>query len=328
MTRNYIAIAAAGLVVITASSRPVCADSGAIQLQHLPNLAIEGEGADNKPPGVDMTLVDSSGFNTNGFGRVMLTKVNGTQTFLLDARNLAPGTTAFNFAYGVLIAAAPGSTNFNHIGVMNLVSSNAKKRRSHWILRYSNVGSAPPQLGVADVAGLAGLELRIVTSPLSPSPNKVALHAILPPVLPDPTVLSALKKIAMTVPPAGPGTPPSPLAIGTLTVQHDGLKGRSVLSIQASNLSKGTGYIVFLENAPGADQYTEIDELNEPANFPNNLAGGSLRLDTIKGNALDFFASTPADLAGRKILVVDPFFDAFNPSLSSVHLMATMPAFP
>jgi hypothetical protein len=329
MKRTWTAVVAATvLTFVLLPSRSVQADSGAIQLQRLPNLLLEGEGVDAVPPGVDSNLVASSGIITNGFGRILMTKHKGVQTFFVEARNLPVPPNAFNFAYGVFLADFPGSTNFQQIGVLNLISHNPKHGKSHWALRYSQVGGAPPQLGVEELADLDGREVRIITSPLAIDSDIVALHAVLPPVLPDPKVLSAHANIAMSVPPTGPGTPPSPDATGTLTLLFDGRNGRSLLAIHANGLAKGTGFIVFLENAPGADQYTEVDELNEPADFPNGLAGGSLVLDTKRGDALDFFASTPADLAGRRILVVDPFFDAFNPSLSSVHLMTVIPAFP
>jgi hypothetical protein len=51
-------------------------------------------------------------------------------------------------------------------------------------------------------------------------------------------------------------------------------------------------------------------------------------LDTQKGTPIDFFANTAGDLAGRTIVVVDPFFDAFIPSNSAIHLLATMPTIP
>ena len=301
------------------------ADSGTIQLQQIPNILDEIEGSDFIPPGVDTNLVISSGVGTNGNGRVVLTKSGGVQDFLVTANRLPPGANAFNFSYGVFIADAPGSTNFTLVGVMDLVHPGLKNTR--WVLHYSQNGSAPPQLGVADLSSLSGLEIRIISSPLSPNPNKVYLHAILPPVLPDPSVLSGVKKIAMSRPAAGVGSPPSPRAEGTLTVKFDGVRGRTIISIHASKLARGTGYAVFLENAPGAGIYQELEEFNEPK-FSNAVTGGSLTLDTKKGNPIDFFADTAGDLAGRTIVVTDPFFDAFNPSDSSIHLIATMPPIP
>jgi hypothetical protein len=302
------------------------ADSGVIQLQQVPNDKDEGEGPDFTPPGVDSNLVASSGVNTNGFGRVQMTKKGTLQDFLVVADKLAEGPNAFNFAYGVFINDLPGSTSFSLVGVMDLVKRSSKDPR--WELHYSNTGAAPPELGVADLADLAGLELRIISSPLNATPGAVYLHAILPPVLPNPSENSALKKITMSIPPAGIGSPPSPEARGTLTVKYDAIRGRSIISIKASKLTHGTGYTVFLEDAPGAGVYQELEELNEPANFPNSLSSGTLTLDTQKGTPIDYFADAVGDLAGRNIVVADPFFDAFNPLNSSIHLIATMPSIP
>ncbi|HVM62841.1 MAG TPA: hypothetical protein VMV72_18415 [Verrucomicrobiae bacterium] len=311
-------------ILIATNSR---ADSGVIQLQQIPNGKDETEGADFYPPGVDTNLVISSGVNTNGHGSVVMTRNGAIQDFLVVANNLAQGPNAFNFAYGVFINDFPGSTNFSLIGVMDLVRPG--KKTTTWRLEYIGTNAAPPELGVADLGDLVGLELRIIGSPLNPSnANLVFLHAILPPVLPDPAVNSGVKRVAMSIPPAGLGSPPSPYAQGTLTVKYDAVRGRTVISIKATKLTHGTGYAVFLEDAPGAGVYQEIEEMNEPIKFPNTLSSGFLTLDTQKGNPIDFFAHTPNDLAGRNIVVVDPFFDAFAPTNSSIHLIATMPSIP
>ena len=323
ITMEAIFVLAVALIYVPTDTK---ADSGVIQLQQLPNQVAESEGNDFIPPGVDTNLVLSSGVNTNGFGRVVLTKKGAVQDFLVDVTNLAPGPNAFNFAYGVFINDLPGSTNFALVGVLDLVKPGVKKPR--WLLHYTQSGSAPPQLGVADLTDLAGLELRIIASPLSAGANEVFLHALLPAVLPSPSVLSGTKKIAMATPPSGIGSPPSPSAVGTLTVKYDAIRGRTIISIKASGLARGTGYTVFVENSPGAGLYQELEELNSPINFPNNLAGGTMILDTQNGTPIDWFADTAGDLAGRQIVVVDSFFDAFFPTNDSIHLMATMPTIP
>src|SRR5207302_7348264 len=98
LTGSLVAVGVSMLICLPTDTK---ADSGVIQLQQIPNqVSPETEGDDFVPAGVDSNLVLSSGVNTNGFGRVVLTKSGAVQDFLVEANNLPPGPNAFNFAFG------------------------------------------------------------------------------------------------------------------------------------------------------------------------------------------------------------------------------------
>jgi hypothetical protein len=132
--------------------------------------------------------------------------------------------------------------------------------------------------------------------------------APIPPLVSDASVFSFNKKAKLLLPPI----PPSPKASGNMQLKYVGPTGQSFLDFQASGLSKGQGYMLWLNDAG-----TNFNA----GNFDVPKGGGGAfvhyRRDTKQGDPLPAQAASTAVLTDRVFTIRDP--------TGGVHLFGVLP---
>src|SRR5262245_3605843 len=148
--------------------------------------------------------------DADAFGKVELENQGAEQEFKVDGRNLPAGP---GDGFGVFVEDGVGSGTFLTVGAMALKSPS----QGRWELNLEHSGGAPPQLGVADLADLAGRKLEV-----RGASGAVYLWAILPSIASSPGAGSVNQKSGLA-PPAV--SPPSPAAKGSVAVKLKASQG-------------------------------------------------------------------------------------------------------
>ncbi len=195
-----------------------------------------------------------------------------------------------------------GSGSFLTVGAMAIKSPS----QGRWELNLEHHGAAPPQLGVADLADLAGRQLEV-----RGGSGSVYLWAVLPAISSSPSAGSVNQKAALATPAVAP---PSPAAKGTVVVKHKASQGNSCFDLKVQKgLVPNPDYVVWIEDAPASGTFTAAGPLQMSASGTK----GRLRRDTKKGEALPLGVGSVLDLSGRAVEVRD--------GASAVHLVGTIP---
>jgi hypothetical protein len=235
----------------------------------------------------------------DAFGKVELEKRGTEQEFNVDGRNLPTGPAD---GFGVLVEDGVGSGVFLTVGAMALKSPS----QGRWELNLEHHGAAPPQLGVADLADLAGRRVEV-----RGASGDVHLWAILPSIGASPGPGSVNHKAALALPAV---SPPSPSAKGTVAVKLKASQGNSSFDLKVQKgLAPSPDYVVWIEDAPGSGTFTAAGALEMSASGTK----GRLRRDTKKGEALPLGVGSVLDLSGRAVEVRN--------GASAVHLAGTIP---
>lgn len=216
-------------------------------------------------------------------GTVTLSKRNGKQTFRVDVRNLAGES--FGLFYGNSL---DSNALVRLIATMDRGASNA-----NWSLAYEAVGGAPPQLPVADLDDLSSTFLFIA----QPSDASNVVDSVL--FAPVPSLLSPITSFNTKTPLLLPPIPPSLTSKGFVRSQFVSAQGRSVFEVRTKGLPGGNQYSVWIADAPGSTNFTDI----------GTLTSGVFRRDTKKGETLPLSADTVTNLTGHTILIRDAFGD-------------------
>lgn len=187
----------------------------------------------------------------------------------LDAEVLTP--------LGVFLEDEPDAGTFTEVAQIPELKKGSGK------LTLSSTEGAPSELGVESLDDLAGrlLELR-------DGNGAVLLDAVLPGLEP----FAGTKLTAKLVPPEGA---PAPAASATLTGKPANPKGSERFSLKAKKLPDGVAGEVFIEDAPGSDNFL-------PA---GDLTAGLFQRDTALGDRLPLEVATHADLVDCAIEVRD-----------------------
>ncbi|HET6202051.1 MAG TPA: hypothetical protein VFI25_04515 [Planctomycetota bacterium] len=210
-------------------------------------------------------------------GRAELEKRGGRQGFVVAARDLptGAGTLSAELESGV------GTGAFFSVG--GLALDNAAQGR--FTLGLEAEGAAPAILGVADLAGLAGRRVRVVDSL-----GTVFLWGALPGVAQSPG-LGSFDRRSLLSPPVGSTV--APKAGGFVRSRLVAPQGASTFEVRANHLPSGPTFSVWIDDGTGA--FVQV----------GNLAKGSLKRDTRKGQSLPLGVGTLDALAGRSIEIRD-----------------------
>jgi hypothetical protein len=196
-------------------------------------------------------------------GVATLRKTATTQEFLVELRGL-PSESSIAGGLAVFLGSAAFDTNnFYFVNVLNGPGSNGT-----WRINLKATGTAPTQLGVADVADLVGRYIQICDVA-----TNVFLQGLFPPLVPKLSDLSYRQRVQLQ----RPDPAPSPLATGVLTVKYDGKRGTSLIESRIKKLSGGNSYcswIVAVTNTPTEDCPDPFLSLNGGAHFKNDTRTG------------------------------------------------------
>jgi hypothetical protein len=234
-------------------------------------------------------------------GEVQLAVRGQRQSFTITAHDLLIDPLNPPAAMGVFIGQSVYSPLWHRVGIMSKAGTNNLYR-----FELTSPQGAPPALGVAHLADLAGqlLQLR------DPDTNVYAM-AVLPPLVPQAGTTSYQRRVPMS----RPATSPSPKARGTIRVRYNAANGSSLLQVDARHLAAGNAYCVVY--SPSAS-YS-----GEPCTDGLPLVRGRGRdlYDTARGDDLPWkigvFINDIRDMAGANVFVVDGF--------GEVHLTGTIP---
>ncbi|MCI0586203.1 MAG: hypothetical protein L0323_05120 [Planctomycetes bacterium] len=235
----------------------------------------------------------------DAFGKVELEKQGTEQEFKVDGRNLPVGPAD---GFGVLVEEGVGTGTFLTVGAMALKSTT----QGRWELDLENHGAAPPQLGVPDLADLAGRRVEV-----RGASGDLHLWAVLPAISTSPGAGSVSEKAGLAPPTVAP---PSPAAKGTVAVKLKASQGTSCFDLKVQKgLAPNLAYVVWIEDAPGSGTFAAAGELQMSASGTK----GRLRRDTKKGDSLPLGVGSVLALSGRAVEVRD--------GASAVHLVGTIP---
>lgn len=232
------------------------------------------------------------------FGTAVLKKQGTKQIFSVAVHDLAGSS------FGVFV----GTSNDTNTPIFLISAMDGQPATGDWVLKYSAVGSAPPQLGVTNLDDLAGLFLFIgtpgqQTNVVNGVTNIISGTVLFTQITPLTNNASAVRynlKSPLTPPAVAP---PNPRETGFVKTTYVGSRGRSVLTIFATRLSGGGAYTIFVEDPPSSQTLTNIGNLV----LSLETHTGTFRRDTRNGETLPFGSSTVQNLSGRAIEIHDAF---------------------
>jgi len=220
----------------------------------------------------------------------------------------------------------------------------ANSKKGTWTRRLAGTGGAPPELErisildlgdldgqsadiaepaannlVQQITNVVGNVTNIITGILVPTPeitnsvNSILWAPLYAPTA-NPGAGSYVRKGTMAPPEDVP--PPSPGAKAKITVRFKGPQGDSVFDIQASKLTRGQVYHVYVADRTNQDVFVLIDA----GTMTTSKSGATARFlrDTKFGDPLPQQARDAGDLSGRVVEIRDEFGDF-------IHLVGLVP---
>jgi hypothetical protein len=238
-------------------------------------------------------------------GTVKLAIKGGTQSFTIDADNLAGPYAKGLF---VFIGDAPQITNATllYVDVLSRTGTN-----NHWHLALESFSGAPAQLGVTNLTDLVGLMVFVASET-----NKAILRANVTDLVPNPAQLSYRRRVPLLL----PGMPLSQKAKGSILVSYNGRTGGSVCDVIARGLNVNNRY---LENNSVSNCVAEgFLAVKGQAHWKSDTARGDELFYVQTANGVvpgsDIWLTTIMDYIGAPIVIQD--------CLGGVHLTGEIPS--
>ena len=207
-------------------------------------------------------------------GKAELRIQGESQTFTVQTKKLDALAAA---SYGVFLEESAGSGVFALVANLTETSPGS----GSWNLSLAGSGTAPAQLGVTNLASLAGRRIE-----LRADDGTVVLWAVLPSLSGGPNT-----SLAGILAP----TPAAPLASGKTKLQSKAASGSSKVEVRAAGLPVGPVYTLWIADGTEGSRMVLAGE----------LVKGKFRADTKKGDPLPAGAPTAAALSGRAVEVRD-----------------------